>query len=62
LIAFTDKLSQNRQKNFDKSRKEKIQMRRVTEIVEFITPKKIKEGEDIGRQSGSLQWRQIFID
>jgi hypothetical protein len=62
LIAFTDKLSQNRQKKFDKSRKEKIQMRRVTEIVEFITPKKIKEGEDIGRQSGSLQWRQIFID
>lgn len=31
--------------------------RSVTELVEFLTPKKLKEGEDIGRQSGSLQWR-----
>jgi len=57
LVNFTNKLSQNRQHGFDKARKEKIQLRLVTEIVEFLTPKQIKEGEDIGRQSGSLQWR-----
>ncbi len=31
--------------------------RSVTELVEFLSPKVIKEGEDIGRQSGSTQWR-----
>lgn len=25
--------------------------------MEFVSPKSLKEGEDIGRQSGSLQWR-----
>ena len=57
LVSYTNKLCQNRQINYDKTKKEKIQLRLVNEIVEFITPKKVKEGEDVGRQSGSLQWR-----
>ena len=57
LVNFVNKLSQNRQINFDKTRKDKIQRRLVTEIVEFLTPKTVKDGEDVGRQSGSLQWR-----
>lgn len=57
LVSYTSKLSQNRQVHFDKSKKEKIQLRLVSEIVEFLTPKQVKDGEDVGRQSGSLQWR-----
>jgi hypothetical protein len=57
LINFTNELSKKRQTNLNKKEIEELQLRLVVEIVEFLTPKQIKEGEDIGRQSGSLQWR-----
>ena len=57
LVSFTNRLSKMRQTGFDEKRKKQIQMRLVTEVVEFLTPKVVKDGEDIGRQSGSLQWR-----
>ena len=57
LIKFTNDLSKRRQISLSQIEKEEIQLRLVVEIVEFLTPKQIKEGEDIGRQSGSLQWR-----
>lgn len=57
LIRYANKLSAKRQVQFDKTRIQQIQMRLTTEIVEFLTPKTVKDGEDVGRQSGSLQWR-----
>ena len=57
LVKYSNKLSIKRQQMFDKTKINKIQMRSTTEIVEFLTPKTVKDGEDVGRQSGSLQWR-----
>ena len=57
LVKYTNKLSRKRQATFDKARIGQIQLRLATEIVEFLTPKKVQEGEEAGRQSGSLQWR-----
>ena len=57
LVKYCNQLSQIRQNGLSKSEKEQLQRRLLTEIVEFLTPKQIKEGEDVGRQSGSLQWR-----
>ena len=59
LVDFTNRLSKSRQVSFDEERKHKIKLRRVTEIVEFLTPKTTKDGEDLGRSSGSLQWRLL---
>ena len=50
-------MSKKRQASLKKEEKEQLELRLVSEIVEFLSPKQIKEGEDIGRQSGSLQWR-----
>lgn len=57
LIDYANELSRKRQVTLSKERREQIQMRLMREIVEFLSPKQIKEGEDVGRQSGSLQWR-----
>ena len=57
LVKYTNRLSRKRQANFDKFKISQIQHRLATEIVEFLTPKKVQEGEEAGRQSGSLQWR-----
>ena len=57
LAKHTSELSKRRQRGLSKDQIESIQLRMVSEVVEFMTPNKIKEGEDIGRQSGSLQWR-----
>ena len=57
LTDYTNELSRKRQVTLSAERREQIQLRLVKEIVEFLSPKHIKEGEDVGRQSGSLQWR-----
>lgn len=57
LIKYTNDLSAQRQSNLSRKDRERLQMRKLTELVEFMSSKKTKEGEDIGRQSGSLQWR-----
>jgi hypothetical protein len=57
LAKYTCELSKRRQRTLSKPQVESLQLRMVTEVVEFLTPKQVKEGEDIGRQSGSLQWR-----
>lgn len=57
LAAFAGELSRKRQASLSESERKHLQHRLVTEIVEFLSPKKVKDGEDIGRQSGSLQWR-----
>lgn len=57
LVRFANKLSTKRQVQFEMSKRKEIEMRTVTEVVEFLTPKKVKDGEDVGRESGSLQWR-----
>lgn len=57
LVQFTNELSMNRQSNLSHKDRERLQLRKLAELVEFMGEKKIKEGEEIGRQSGSLQWR-----
>ena len=57
LARHTSELSKRRQRALTKTQIESLQLRMVTEVVEFLTPKQVKEGEAIGRQSGSLQWR-----
>ena len=57
LAKHTSELSTRRQRGLTKTLCDYLQLRMVSEIVEFLTPKQVKEGEDIGRQSGSLQWR-----
>jgi hypothetical protein len=57
LAKHTSELSKRRQRSLTKAQVEALQLRMVTEVVEFLTPKQVKDGEDIGRQSGSLQWR-----
>lgn len=57
LVKHTNELSKRRQLNFSQIEREAYQFRMVTELVEFLSPKQAKEGEDTGRQSGSLQWR-----
>ncbi len=57
LVRFSNRLSVKRQAQFERARREQIELRTATEIVEFLTPKEVKDGEEVGRQSGSLQWR-----
>lgn len=57
LVNFTNELSERRQARLSKKEKDELQMKKLSEIVEFMSPKKIKEGEEIGRQSGSIEWR-----
>lgn len=57
LVKLLATLNKQRQEFFSKNRIEELQRRFLNELVEFVTPKTIKEGEDVGRQSGSLQWR-----
>ena len=57
LVRYANKLSAKRQVRLGEARVRQIQLRTATEIVEFLTPKVVKDGEEVGRQSGSLQWR-----
>jgi peptide-N4-(N-acetyl-beta-glucosaminyl)asparagine amidase len=57
LAMHTSEISKKRQVYMRKEERDALQLRLLGEIVEFMSPKQIKEGEDIGRQSGSLQWR-----
>lgn len=54
LVYYTNELTKKRINLVNRNERE---MRLVTELVEFLTPKVAKKEEDIGRQSGSLQWR-----
>lgn len=46
-----------RQQSLSPDRKKQLTERLLVELVEFISPKKPKEGELGGRNSGSLAWR-----
>lgn len=46
-----------RQQSLSADRKRELTERLLVELVEFISPKKPKEGELGGRNSGSLAWR-----
>ncbi|RNA40801.1 Peptide-N(4)-(N-acetyl-beta-glucosaminyl)asparagine amidase [Brachionus plicatilis] len=54
LVNYTNEMTKKRIHLVNRKERE---MRLVAELVEFLSPKVIKEGEDVGRQSGSLQWR-----
>lgn len=57
LVEYTNELTARRQQGIGRKERETLQLRKLAELVEFMSAKKIKDGEDIGRQSGSLQWR-----
>lgn len=57
LVEFTNELSARRQMGLSPKERETLQARKLTELVEFMSPKRVKEGEELGRQSGSLEWR-----
>lgn len=54
LVQYTNELTKKRIHSVNRNERE---MRLVSEIVEFFTPKVAKKEEEFGRQSGSLQWR-----
>lgn len=57
LADTLQKLTNRRHATLSNERVTELNLRSITEIVEFLTPKIIKDGEDIGRQSGSIDWR-----
>ncbi|XP_074650737.1 peptide-N(4)-(N-acetyl-beta-glucosaminyl)asparagine amidase-like [Tubulanus polymorphus] len=57
LIDTIFKLRSKRQKDLPEQRKKELEMRSLRELIEFLSPKEVKEGEKSGRQSGSLEWR-----
>ena len=57
LVNYTNELTARRQESLSKREREELQKIKLAELLEFMSPKKIKEGEDLGRQSGSLEWR-----
>ena len=58
LARYTGELSMRRQQMLSRDERHAIGLRRCAEIVEFLTPaREARDGEDVGRQSGSLQWR-----
>ncbi|XP_077997764.1 peptide-N(4)-(N-acetyl-beta-glucosaminyl)asparagine amidase-like [Glandiceps talaboti] len=57
LVQIINRLNKERQAGLPGDRKQLLQLRSVTEIVEFMSIKTVKEGEEQGRSSGSLAWR-----
>lgn len=57
LVNYTNQLTARRQESLSKREREELQKIKLAELLEFMSPKKVKEGEDLGRQSGSLEWR-----
>jgi peptide-N4-(N-acetyl-beta-glucosaminyl)asparagine amidase len=59
LALYTEKMSNDRMGELSFSRPlwHQMKLRRINEIIELFTPRTVKDGEDVGRQSGSLQWR-----
>lgn len=60
LVGAIVKLRKEMQHNLPESRKKELEKRWTLEIVELLTHKdrnEIKDGEKVGRESGSLAWR-----
>ncbi|XP_071502656.1 peptide-N(4)-(N-acetyl-beta-glucosaminyl)asparagine amidase-like [Diadema antillarum] len=57
LVDFIAKLNRQRQANQTGARRRQLQERFAQELVEFLSPKRARDGEDQGRSSGSLTWR-----
>ncbi|XP_075968972.1 peptide-N(4)-(N-acetyl-beta-glucosaminyl)asparagine amidase [Anarhichas minor] len=57
LLHTITGLNVSRQQTFSPDRKKELTERLLVELVEFISPKKPKQGELGGRNSGSLAWR-----
>ncbi|XP_029687591.1 peptide-N(4)-(N-acetyl-beta-glucosaminyl)asparagine amidase-like [Takifugu rubripes] len=57
LMHTINGLNASRQQSLSPDRKRELTERLLVELVEFISPKKPKEGELGGRNSGSLAWR-----
>ncbi|XP_041477857.1 peptide-N(4)-(N-acetyl-beta-glucosaminyl)asparagine amidase-like isoform X1 [Lytechinus variegatus] len=57
LMESIAKLNQRRQANQTGARRRELEERFGHELVEFLSPKTIRDGEDQGRLSGSAAWR-----
>ncbi|XP_070567617.1 peptide-N(4)-(N-acetyl-beta-glucosaminyl)asparagine amidase-like [Ptychodera flava] len=57
LVNTLAELNKQRQNGLPADRKQTLEMRTIMEIVEFLSIKRVKDGEEQGRSSGSLAWR-----
>lgn len=58
LLQQTNRLSRQLQSSVSDSQRELLTLRLVGELAEFLLPRKVKEGEEQGRTSGAVSWRQ----
>lgn len=58
LLQQSDRLSRQLQSSLSNSQKEQLILRLIGELAELLLPPKIKDGEDQGRTSGDIIWRQ----
>ncbi len=58
LLNVLAKFREQRQQSVSESRKQELLDRLVAEIVEFLSVKTAGTGEKVGRQTGSVEWRQ----
>nr|SVE77013.1 EOG090X06HD [Daphnia lumholtzi]SVE78239.1 EOG090X06HD [Daphnia lumholtzi]SVE78868.1 EOG090X06HD [Daphnia lumholtzi] len=58
LLQQTNKLSRQLQSSVSDSQRELLTLRLVGELAEFLLPREVKEGEEQGRTSGAVSWRQ----
>nr|CAG4649340.1 EOG090X06HD [Scapholeberis mucronata]SVE93625.1 EOG090X06HD [Scapholeberis mucronata] len=58
LLQQCDRLSRQLQSSLGYSQRELLTLRLIGELAEFLLPPKVKAGEDQGRISGDVNWRQ----
>lgn len=58
LVEILVRLRENRLKNVSKARRDYVNRRAVSELVELMVERKPMDNEGFGRISGSLRWRQ----
>lgn len=58
LLQQTNRLSRQLQSSLSVSQKELLTLRLIGELAEFLLPREVKAGEEQGRTSGDITWRQ----
>lgn len=58
LLSITTAMTKSLQTSFNKEQQKTFETRKVSELVEFLSPRPAKDGEFGGRISGALAWRR----
>nr|SVE75132.1 EOG090X06HD [Daphnia dolichocephala] len=58
LLQQTDRLSRQLQSPLSNAERESLTLRLIGELVESLLPREVKAGEEQGRTSGGVTWRQ----